>query len=291
MKFGNVNLLIDSVQEQIKEMLFFWKDNDGVICRQNNVFRINCIDCLDRTNLVQSAIAKFVLLSQMNKLALLAPDCQLPFNCRKAFQQLWANNGDCISRQYAGTKALKGDYTRLGERRFTGVMKDSVNSASRYYINRFKDAYRQAAIDTVLGNQIDLPDLAELSDQNNNEAEEDTDRVKQIIDDVKMFCIAENEIILGSWALVSSTNDEMDSILVLCKDSYHVASYDEARDRVTKCQCVLLEDIEKIELGPEPNVQLFSSNKSLRQSYAIRINYLFNQTAGYFHMFRSSNTR
>ena len=227
----------------------------------------------------------------MNKLALLAPDCQLPFNCRKAFQQLWANNGDCISRQYAGTKALKGDYTRLGERRLTGVMKDSYNSASRYYINRFKDAYRQAAIDTVLGNQIDLPDLAELSgDQNNNEAEEDTDRVKQIIDDVKMFCIAENEIILGSWALVSSTNDEMDSILVLCKDSYHVATYDEARDRVTKCQCVLLEDIEKIELGPEPNT-IFSSNKSLRQSYAIRINYLFNQTAGYFHMFRSSNTR
>lgn len=129
-------------------------------------------------------------------------------------------------------------------------MKDSYNSASRYYINRFKDAYRQAAIDTLLGNSIDLPDLTELSDQNNNEAEEDTDRVKQIIEDVKVFCIPEHEIILGSWALVSTANisNEMDTILVLTKDSYYVSNYDDQRDRVTKCQCVLLEDIEKIEL-------------------------------------------
>lgn len=66
MKFGNVNLLIDSIQDQIKEMLFFWKDDNGVICRQTGVFRLNCVDCLDRTNLVQSALAKFVLLTKVN---------------------------------------------------------------------------------------------------------------------------------------------------------------------------------------------------------------------------------
>lgn len=233
MRFNNVNLLIENIQEQIKEMLFFWKDNDGVICRQIGVFRTNCVDCLDRTNLVQSAIGKNVLLIQMNKLALLSPDVQMPFNCRKIFQQMWANNGDSISRQYAGTKALKGDFTRSGERRLTGVMKDSYNSASRYYINRFKDAYRQAAIDTLLGNPIDLPDLIDLPDQNNNDAEEDMDRIKQIIEDVKCFCIPGDEIILGSWALVSATNisNEMDTILVLTKDSYFVSNYDDQRDR------------------------------------------------------------
>ena len=57
---------------------------------------------------------------------------------------MWANNGDAISRQYAGTVALKGDFTRTGERKFSGMMKDGVNSANRYYLNRFKDAYRQA---------------------------------------------------------------------------------------------------------------------------------------------------
>lgn len=44
---------------------------------------------------------------------------------------LWANNGDIISRQYAGTNALKGDYTRTGERKVSGMLKDGVNSANR----------------------------------------------------------------------------------------------------------------------------------------------------------------
>ena len=45
---------------------------------------------------------------------------------------MWANNGDALSRQYAGTNALKGDFTRTGERNLSGLMKDGVNSASRY---------------------------------------------------------------------------------------------------------------------------------------------------------------
>jgi len=49
-----------------------------------------------------------------------------------------------ISRQYAGTNALKGDYTRTGERNLSGLVKDGVNSASRYYLNHIRDTYRQA---------------------------------------------------------------------------------------------------------------------------------------------------
>jgi len=48
------------------------------------------------------------------------------------FLRLWANNGDALSRQYAGTNALKGDFTRTGERNLSGMMKDGVNSASRF---------------------------------------------------------------------------------------------------------------------------------------------------------------
>lgn len=40
----------------------------------------------------------------------------------------------------------QGDFTRTGERKLAGVMKDGVNSANRYYLNRFRDAYRQAVI-------------------------------------------------------------------------------------------------------------------------------------------------
>lgn len=44
---------------------------------------------------------------QCRKLGLLAPEETLPDNCRKTFQQMWANTGDAISKQYAGTVALK----------------------------------------------------------------------------------------------------------------------------------------------------------------------------------------
>ncbi len=75
---------------------------------------------------------------------------------------LWANNGDAISRQYAGTNALKGDFTRTGERNFSGMMKDGVNSASRYYLNQFRDDFRQATIDIVTGERTDESNVCTL---------------------------------------------------------------------------------------------------------------------------------
>lgn len=45
----------------------------------------------------------------------------------------------------------QGDFTRTGERKLAGVMKDGVNSANRYYLNRFRDAYRQAVIGAYAG--------------------------------------------------------------------------------------------------------------------------------------------
>lgn len=76
-------------------------------------------------------MALSALLLQVRKLGLLTPDEDLPDPVRRVFNQLWANNGDAISRQYAGTAAMKGDYTRTGERKFSGLMKDGMKSANR----------------------------------------------------------------------------------------------------------------------------------------------------------------
>jgi len=61
MRFENVSVLIHRVYDFIKDMRYCWTDDDGMICEQRGVFRINCIDCLDRTNLVMTAIAKAVM--------------------------------------------------------------------------------------------------------------------------------------------------------------------------------------------------------------------------------------
>jgi hypothetical protein len=57
-----------------------------------------------------------------------------------------------MSIQYAGTGALKSDFTRLGKRTTYGLVRDGVNSLQRYIYNNFYDGFRQDSIDLFLGN-------------------------------------------------------------------------------------------------------------------------------------------
>lgn len=49
---------------------FFWYDmaSKESICKQDMVVRTNCMDCLDRTNVAQSVIARHMLLQQFTRL-------------------------------------------------------------------------------------------------------------------------------------------------------------------------------------------------------------------------------
>lgn len=72
---------------------------------------------------------------------------------------VWADNGDAISKQYAGTGALKTDYTRTGRRTLLGVLQDGYKSAVRYYKTNFTDGYRQDAMDLFHGRYLVDPSL------------------------------------------------------------------------------------------------------------------------------------
>ena len=54
---------------------------------------------------------------------------------------------------------------------------------------------------------------------------------------------------INSFSLGDPTQEDMDVILILAKDSYYVARYDDEVDKVTQYQRVALADIEKIEFG------------------------------------------
>lgn len=43
-------------------------DGEGMICEQSGVYRVNCIDCLDRTNVVQTAVARIIIDQQVSSL-------------------------------------------------------------------------------------------------------------------------------------------------------------------------------------------------------------------------------
>lgn len=69
----------------------------------------------------------------------------------QAFKVMWADHGDDISRQYAGTGALKSGFTRTGKRGIGGLLDDGVKSIVRYYLNNFQDGRKQDALDLASG--------------------------------------------------------------------------------------------------------------------------------------------
>ena len=57
--------------DKTNDLFASMQDRDGtVFMRQSGVFRTNCMDCLDRTNVVQSLIARISLEAQLKQLGI-----------------------------------------------------------------------------------------------------------------------------------------------------------------------------------------------------------------------------
>ena len=107
----------------------------------------------DRTNVVQTMLARWTLTRQLTDLGVLqkgeTQDDDPTF--AHLFRNLWADNADVVSKSYSGTGALKTDFTRTGERTKMGALQDFSNSLTRYILNNFLDGPRQDAFDVFLG--------------------------------------------------------------------------------------------------------------------------------------------
>ncbi|KIW80466.1 hypothetical protein Z517_07082 [Fonsecaea pedrosoi CBS 271.37] len=120
-----------------------------VIMQQNGIFRVNCLDCLDRTNLIQGLISQMAL-----ELFLSHRDERGNSDFWMRHSALWADNGDVLSRIYAGTGALKSSFTRHGKMSLAGALADARKSATRLYVNHFEDKNRQNTVDLLLGRLV-----------------------------------------------------------------------------------------------------------------------------------------
>ncbi|KAI0125909.1 SacI homology domain-containing protein [Xylariales sp. AK1849] len=120
-----------------------------VVLQQEGVFRTNCLDCLDRTNLIQTLISRMAVESFLNHREEYASS-----RFWTSHSTLWADNGDALSRIYAGTGALKSSFTRHGKMSLAGAFADARKSATRLYINNFTDKARQNTIDMLLGRLV-----------------------------------------------------------------------------------------------------------------------------------------
>jgi hypothetical protein len=71
MRWENIGKLTSEIRPDLKEQGFTRISNGNYLRVQTSVNRVNCMDCLDRTNVVQSEIAKLSLESQLMELGIL----------------------------------------------------------------------------------------------------------------------------------------------------------------------------------------------------------------------------
>ncbi|CAM9131517.1 unnamed protein product [Bubo scandiacus] len=102
---------------------------------------MNCLDCLDRTNSVQSFIALEILLAQLESLGLNSKSIIERFV--ESYRVMWTLNGHNLSRVFTGSRALEGKHK-------VGKLKDGARSVSRTIQSNFFDAVKQEAIKLLL---------------------------------------------------------------------------------------------------------------------------------------------
>lgn len=170
LKWHRAQLLLEQLESDLKRQAYFRAvdmpaDVTGrldVRSLQTSVVRTNCMDCLDRTNVVQSMLARYTLNRIFHDLGILPPS--ETFSSDTAFEflfrNIWADNADVVSKSYSGTGALKTDFTRTGNRTKAGALQDLSNSITRYAKNNFLDGPKQDAFDLFLG--VHLPSTGNI---------------------------------------------------------------------------------------------------------------------------------
>jgi hypothetical protein len=171
LQWHRAQLLLNQLEPALQKQAYFRAvdmpaDTSGrldVRSLQTSVVRTNCMDCLDRTNVVQSMLARYTLNRMFHDLGVLPRDETFTTDStfEFLFRNIWADNADVVSKSYSGTGALKTDFTRTGKRTKAGALQDLSNSITRYAKNNFLDGPKQDAFDLFLG--VHLPSTKNIS--------------------------------------------------------------------------------------------------------------------------------
>lgn len=255
MRFENVSRLTDSLAPFLRSTGWTEIANDQLEHVQSGILRTNCMDCLDRTNVVQSACARTALEAQ-----LLEGGYNIDLQTDPStswFNTLWADNGDAISRQYAGTAALKGDYTRTRKRQITGALTDFTLTLTRYYNNIVNDYFAQALIDYLLGRATDNIFAEFEADMKNSDHFVDMTKVRQFaIERCEATVIDKDEDLIAGWTLSVPTSASTlktatfeEAILLLTENALYFCRLDWGTEKVKEFERIPLDKIDAISRG------------------------------------------
>ncbi|KAI7898623.1 SacI homology domain-containing protein [Cokeromyces recurvatus] len=303
MKFENISKLSKSLDDDLSRIQYFWETNakenkDPIVyCKQTGVFRTNCMDCLDRTNVVQSAFGRCVLNLQLMRFGISEyPEQGIKYydQFERIFNNVWANNGDMISRMYAGTSALKGDFTRTGKRNITGMMNDASNSLARMYFNTIKDFWRQATVDFILGyHKVEIFKHVPQSTKMSAEPGFDRRWAKIRADAINIsseIVIVDEETKIGGWTLLSPSTESVtfvlsmfisksprkqfeEKVVLLTDKAFYVCSYNYELEKVIQFTRLPLDTIMSIQIGEYILSSLTQDSRSEDLNYGFILYY------------------
>eukprot|EP00049_Salpingoeca_infusionum_P012763 m.236825 g.236825 ORF g.236825 m.236825 type:complete len:1264 (+) comp15265_c0_seq2:330-4121(+) len=128
---------------------FFQATESRVSARQRGGFRVNCFNCLARTNVCQSILGLYVLDQQIESLRPYANfrDAKSE-QFRSFFVEMWQRNGDHLARCVTGAGTSSGGVRR-------GIVKNVQRTISRTVRMNFLDQSTQASIDIILGKYVE----------------------------------------------------------------------------------------------------------------------------------------
>ncbi|KAL7623030.1 hypothetical protein AAE478_006709 [Parahypoxylon ruwenzoriense] len=256
MKFENVSLLLDTLGGKIEESGSTVERGGQIERKQNGILRTNCMDCLDRTNVCQSSFGRFMLDLQLKEEGF---DMSAQLDQENSwFNTLWADNGDAISKQYASTAAMKGDYTRTRKRDYRGMVNDLGLSLTRFYNGMVNDYFSQAAIDFFLGNVSSMVlDEFEATMMSKDPGVSMSKMREQAIETSQKIAIGDDkEDFIGGWTLLSPhVSDTVKAlpfeevVLLLTDMALYLCRFDWKLDKVSSFERVDLAHVLGIKLG------------------------------------------
>ncbi|KAI9690360.1 MAG: hypothetical protein M1822_009322 [Bathelium mastoideum] len=280
MKFENVSLLIQELGTALSSHGWTVIKDGKLLQQQSGILRTNCMDCLDRTNVVQSATACWALEQQLAEQGFTIDLQSDPTT--SWFNQIWADNGDAISRQYAGTAALKGDYTRTRKRNIAGALTDFTLTLNRYYHNIFGDYFTQACIDFLLGRTTEVVFDDFEADMKSKDLAMNMTKVRQSAIETCAKIVIEDhyEDLESGWTLTCPHEPNTlkglpfeECVVLVTSSSLYLCRFDWSIEKVSEYTKVDLDQITSLQKGTYITSTMTSKQRDEERNYGFLVSY------------------
>jgi len=170
-------------------------------------------------------------------------------------------SGDAISREYAGTSALKGDYVRTGKRDILGALNDANNSVQRMVLSTTTDFFRQAVIEYVLGQNLGVFDdfQQKLEACDPGELLKLANVRKAAVDTAFGEVLTNGETRVDGWTLLGPAEANVvrspkgryeEKLLLVSSAAVYCVAYEYSLQKVTAFTRVPLGEVVGLQVGP-----------------------------------------